>query len=120
MVNFAQQCADDAETFDALMRDGGFDAFVDALQSDEDDIAVRGLIGLACALPRRRALRARLAEDGAAVRRLATFMGSSQDQEVKGFASGLFRALAIDPETKSLVEKALREGADAGVTLAAA
>ena len=118
LVNFAQQCADDADAFDALMREGSFDVFVDALQSDEDDIAVRGLIGLACALPRRRALRTRLAEDGAAVRRLATFMGSAQDQEVKGFASGLFRALAIDPETKSLVEKALREGAS--VSLAAA
>lgn len=119
LVNFAQQCADDADAFDALMREGGFDAFVDALQSDDDDVSLRGLIGLACALPRRRALRARLAEDGAAVRRLATFMGSAQDHEVKGFASGLFRALAIDPETKSLVEKALREGASAGVTLAA-
>jgi hypothetical protein len=112
IVNLAQQCAEDEDAFDSLVREGAFDAFSRALQADEDEVVVRGLIGLACALPRRRALRARLAEDGEAVRRLATFMGSSTDESVRGFSGGLFRALAMDPETKGLVEKALRAGAE--------
>ena len=114
VVNFAQQVAADDEKFDALIREGAFEVFTHALLADEDEVTVRGLIGLACALPRRRALRVKLAEDGECVRRLATLMGSSTDESLKGFAGGLFRALALDPETKGLVEKALREGS-AGV-----
>jgi hypothetical protein len=110
VVNFAQQVAGDDEKFDALIREGAFEVFTHALLADEDEVTVRGLIGLACALPRRRALRVKLAEDGECVRRLATLMGSSTDESLKGFAGGLFRALALDPETKGLVEKALREG----------
>jgi hypothetical protein len=117
IVNLAQQCAEDEDAFDSLVREGAFDAFARALQADEDEVVVRGLIGLACALPRRRALRARLAEDGEAVRRLATFMGSSTDESVRGFSGGLFRALAMDPETKGLVEKALRAGAESAASV---
>jgi hypothetical protein len=113
VVNIAQQLTEDEAGFDDFMRRGAFECFTSALRRDDDDVAVRGCIGLACALPRRRALRTQLASDGNAVRRLASLMGSG-DEDVKGFASGLFRALAMDPETKPFVEKALRDGAGGG------
>ena len=107
IVNLAQQCAEDEDAFDSLVREGAFDAFSRALQADEDEVVVQ-VIGLACPLPRRRALRARLAEDGEAVRRLATFMGSSTDESVRGFSGGLcFAPSRWIPRRKGLVEKAL-------------
>jgi len=110
IVNIAQGVESEDE-FDALMRDGGFACFARALSSGDDDVAVRGCIGLACALPRRPALRETFARDGDAVRRLATLM-RSEDEDVRGFSSGLFRALALDPSTKPHVERALREAID--------
>ena len=111
IVNLTQQVADDEQKFNDIIREGAFDVFTTALKADEDEVAVRGCIGLACALPRRRDLRLRLAEDGEIIRRLATLMGAT-DEGIKAFASGLFRALAMDPETKPFVEKGLRDGAN--------
>ena len=111
IVNLTQQVADDETKFNDIIREGAFDVFTTALKADEDEVAVRGCIGLACALPRRRDLRLRLAEDGEIIRRLATLMGAT-DEGIKAFASGLFRALAMDPETKPFVEKGLRDGAN--------
>jgi len=115
VVNLARGCAEDDDAFDDLIRAGAFEVFIDATLAEEDEVTVRGLVGLACATPRRRALRARLAERGDAVRRLAALMGASADEEIKGFSGGLFRALALDPETKGLVERALRDGANLAV-----
>ncbi|OUS44334.1 SART-1 family-domain-containing protein, partial [Ostreococcus tauri] len=88
VVNLARGCAEDDDAFDDLIRAGAFEVFIDATLAEEDEVTVRGLVGLACATPRRRALRARLAERGDAVRRLAALMGASADEEIKGFSGG--------------------------------
>jgi hypothetical protein len=84
---------------------------LERLKQDEiNETASRALVGISCCC-KFPGTALKLCSDEIVVRKIATFMTSS-DPNVKQQALALFTAVARAPETKPLIEKALRGARD--------